>query len=352
MEHAVQTLEEMAGVQWQHLRSARGAALAKLRELSLALAEYEVPDTSVVVFGSLARLEFTSESDIDWTLLLDGFSAPEHLDTSRAIARKLADLKNNEPGKEATFGSLAPSHDLIHYIGGENDTNSNTTRRTLLLLESRSLLNAEAYNRVRHNLLKRYLSEDFGLWRQSNSYKVPHFLLNDFARYWRTMAVDYAYKQRNRGNEGFALRNIKLRMSRKLIYMSGMLACFDCHLSSSDTFHRSQLYRRENIVQVLSNMRRSFEKTPLENIASLFLRYDEILPQASEFFGAYNEFVGFLADKERREILNKLRPEEIETSSTYDEAKLITHRFRDAAEGIFLVNTNPIGDLAVRFGVF
>jgi hypothetical protein len=124
------------------------------------------------------------------------------------------------------------SHELIHEIGGEDDTNRNTTRRLLLLLESRVLGREDAYQRVVRNILNRYLLEDRGLWKGSG-HRVPRFLQNDFARYWRTMAVGFAYKLRKRAGKGWTIRNIKLRMSRKWIYVSGLLACYRCHLDYS-----------------------------------------------------------------------------------------------------------------------
>jgi hypothetical protein len=50
------------------------------------------------------------------------------------------------------FGQITFSHDLIHYIGGQDDTNHNLSRRILLLLESSMVLNDKidgtAYERV------------------------------------------------------------------------------------------------------------------------------------------------------------------------------------------------------------
>lgn len=42
------------------------------RLLSTEIPGYTSEDTSLVVFGSLARGEWTSKSDLDWTFLIDG----------------------------------------------------------------------------------------------------------------------------------------------------------------------------------------------------------------------------------------------------------------------------------------
>src|SRR5437016_8625696 len=49
-------------------------------------------DTSVVVFGSLARDEYTSGSDADWTLLIDGEADSDHLRISHKIASSIKSL--------------------------------------------------------------------------------------------------------------------------------------------------------------------------------------------------------------------------------------------------------------------
>jgi len=57
------------------------------------------------------------------------------------------------------LGKLAFSHEIIHQIGGEDDTNSNTTKRILLLLESAPIGRHDASDRVLDSVLSRYILE-------------------------------------------------------------------------------------------------------------------------------------------------------------------------------------------------
>ena len=174
-------LERRLGASWTHLRAAREASVAKRQEIARVASGLDSEDTSIVVSGSLARDEFTSGSDIDWTLLIDGAADPTHYDLLRKVGSLIDPLASKLPGPEGTFGQMVFSHGLIHEIGGEDDTNRNTTRRLLLLLESRVVGRDEAYNGVVRCILDRYLLEDRGLWKGSG-HRVPRFLQNDFAR--------------------------------------------------------------------------------------------------------------------------------------------------------------------------
>jgi predicted nucleotidyltransferase len=82
-------LEARLATNWNQLKAARERAEAKRGELRAALRGIDSDDTSVVVFGSLARNEFTVGSDIDWTLLVDGGADPMHLELTRKIADKV-----------------------------------------------------------------------------------------------------------------------------------------------------------------------------------------------------------------------------------------------------------------------
>src|SRR5580658_6262618 len=82
-----------------------------------------------------------------------GEANSDHLVIVQKIQRLLGQKKNKKkfrpPGPTGTFGNLAFSHDIIHQIGGQNDSNKNTTWRILLLLESKAIgKNTEAYERV------------------------------------------------------------------------------------------------------------------------------------------------------------------------------------------------------------
>jgi predicted nucleotidyltransferase len=351
MSTSLDELQSRLGLEWANLRHARELAQAKRQELQKALTAIDSEDTSVVVSGSLARDEFTDGSDIDWTLLIDGLSDPGHYELTSKILDVVRGVAAKPIGREGTFGSMVFSHDLVHEIGGEDDTNRNTTRRLLLLLESRAVGREDAYRRVVRNILNRYLLEDRGFWRGSG-HRVPRFLQNDFARYWRTMAVDFAYKLRTRSGKGWAIRNIKLRMSRKLIYVSGLLACFRCHLDYSPS-EREKIFRDPNRRQeVIERLEAIFRLTPLEIVASVLTRYRHFDGAANKILNSYDEFVGILSDADARTRLEQLSEADADTDAIYQRARDLSHTFRDGLLEFFFDPKSEMDELTKNYGVF
>jgi hypothetical protein len=52
-------------VEWPSIRAAAAASANRLESLNSTLAPFTTEDTNIVVFGSLARRELTSGSDLD-----------------------------------------------------------------------------------------------------------------------------------------------------------------------------------------------------------------------------------------------------------------------------------------------
>jgi predicted nucleotidyltransferase len=347
----VEQLENKLGVRWNNLRVARQLTSAKQAELREALKTYDSEDTSIVVSGSLARAEFSGGSDVDWSLLIDGSADPSHYRVQIEIKRVIDEITTKSVGAEGTFGAMVFSHDLIHEIGGEDDTNRNTTRRLLLLLESVAVGREEAYRRVVRNILNRYLLEDRGFWVGSE-FRVPRFLQNDFARYWRTMAVDFAYKLRSRSGTGWAIRNVKLRMSRKLIYVSGLLGCFLCHLDhTADEWEAFKDNPSERLT-VIEYLEYVFRQTPLEIASGVLLRFDHLNGAAMQIFGAYDRFLGILADDDQRKHLEELTEEAATNDGIYQETRELSHAFRDGLLTFFFDEESGMERLTQNYGVF
>jgi predicted nucleotidyltransferase len=325
-------------------------ALAKLRA---GMSGVLPPDTSLVVFGSLARGELTKRSDADWTLLIDGQSYASHFDTALDIERRIVALKLAKPGQDGTFGGMAFSHDLVHYIGGGNDTNRNTTQRILLLLESLPVNQPEVHQRVVRQLLKRYVEEDFGWVHRKTPSNVPRFLQNDVARYWRTIAVDFAYKRRERQAKGWALRTVKLRLSRKLTYVSGLVACYSC---SRVPALASTGNAEQRTLALVDHLQTFLRRPPLEILADALMEFvseRQIADAARELFGAYNDFLALLNNNAYRTALDKLQPDQADTSDLYEEARTLGHRFQGALNAIFLDrNETYLYELTRIYGVF
>ena len=329
----------------------------KKRELDTLLrrkiSEYDSEDTSLVVFGSLARREWTTGSDLDWTYLVDGQANSDHLVIAQKIHAAI-EAEFEEPGPTGIFGNMAFSHDIVHQIGGQSDTNRNTTQRVLLLLESRAVGKEAAHDRIIKAVINRYLEEDNHLLTEDeSSYRVPRFLLNDIVRFWRTMAVDFASKQRDRGGKGWGLRNAKLRMSRKLIFASGLLICFSCHLDPELQKKISTNKNDKNAIKLslVKHIHDYVRLTPLQVLARSSNAYS--IPPAikTTLFASYADFLTLLDDEKARESLETLRAEDSRTDPTFARVKEISRTFQESLDHIFFEN-EYLKPLTRKYGVF
>lgn len=344
-------LEATLGASWPQLHAAHDRTSSLCQDFDLSTADVQDADASIVTFGSVGRFEVTDASDIDWILLIDGQANLAHQKRVLEIAGEVVRLTKKKVGPEGTFGNMAFSHDLVQYIGGGDDTNANFTRRMLLLLESRPIGRRGAYDAVLPVILERYLTGDHGWIRGRASHGVPRFLLNDLVRYWRTIAVDYAYKQWTRDNRGWALRSAKLRLSRKLIYASGLICCFgfvdqlwavDRGVSPGD-----------RKLQGIDRLSMLFSRTPLDLLADVFGKSAALADSARMVFASYDAFLGILSDTAQRDRLEALKPEDADSDELWIQVRELGDRFQTGLNTLFLDDPqNKYPELIRKYGVF
>lgn len=246
----LEQLSAASGRDFPNLLAARKSTSEELetRRAELSALPHD-DDVAVVLLGSWGRGEVTSGSDDDFMVLIRGAERDEVRPSIEDVQKVL----DQDPGGEGIFGKPVASEGLVQRIGLEEDRNSNLSRRMLLLLESVHATREDLHESVRAELVSRYLDESV------KDERPPRFLLNDVIRYWRTMCVDFAGKERKRP-EKWGLRNAKLRTSRKILFAGGLLPVFECRKLA-----------REHMAEFLCAQLRT---PPTDRIAQAFLNHD------------------------------------------------------------------------------
>ena len=350
---AMSALNELRGQQttrWPEIAKARNLSQEKMALLSSTVKNLLPTDEGgLIVFGSLARREFTPASDLDWAVLIDGRADSQHLQITLQIKAELKNAGFGKPGPTEMFGGLVFSHELIHAIGGDEDTNRNMTRRLLLLLESApidELGSQQVHARITKGVLNRYVEEDASFIRSNEQKgKIPRFLLNDVVRFWRTMAVDYANKYRARGGDKWALRNIKLRMSRKLLFASGLFMCVSWALKNDDPDEEpiADLRLKEHLLNWT-------QQPPLDSLALIIKEHAPSL--AGGIFDKYDEFLALLGNDTDRKALETLTPDEAYKNEVFLRGREIANSFDEALLRLMFDTDERVARLIKKYGVF
>lgn len=324
-------LSTATGAEFPILVAARENTSQKLERRRHALEGVERDeDVAVVLMGSWGRLEATGGSDNDFMCLVDGEDHPEEeIHPSVEQAWETMGKHGKLPGKEDIFGVPAFSSDL-RTIGLEDDGNKNLTRRMLLLLESRWVLGEEVFRKVKRDVLEDYLRN------LDKDYHPPRFLLNDIFRYWRTIAVDFERKHRDRYGQEWGLRNAKLRISRPLLFASGLLPVLEC--------------RRLRAKELLPFLSEQFDATPSDRIAASFLRHGRA-DSGVRTMRAYDAFLAILEDEEARAELESLPHGGRGSSEVYQRAKRHGDEIREGLLSL-MFETPDLYAMVREFAIF
>lgn len=275
----------------------------RLHNLRVELSKIVPEGELVITCGSYARREASKSSDLDFYSV----TADENAESSASWQGELNALVSREVGKlpsaQGAFATNIQKRELLQNYGGSHDSNETITRRMLYLLEGDYLTNEEEFKLIRRQIIERYVNNT------PSDHQIAFYLLNDVVRYWRTMAVDYADKTYGaRSPKPWAIRNIKLVFSRKLIYASGL---FSIALTADRT--------RERKIEILDEL---FSTTPIDRIK--YVCGDEA---SKRLFELYNVFLGHMSDPETRAQLDQLKQEDRFSNKWFRDIKNEGHYF-------------------------
>lgn len=325
LEVELPAIEKAAGDSEQIIEDFKNELDEFLGEEFLTKHEKDLKRTDVILLGSIARRESTVASDCDYYILQNG-APPE-------VTRKLIDAAERirkrhgmgKPGPQGVFGKIVVAPNLYESIGLEVDSNTNMTRRILLLAESEPVTVGETYKEVTDHILRRYCSDYLPPNRKEDSpVKVPRYLLNDLVRYWRTMAVDFGTKRWETSKNETNIRLAKLMITRKLLF-AGPLATL---LLVPQKIQKN--------VELHKYLTKSFKPSPLAQLASTVDLLCETSKAAlKDLLISYDEFIELLSSEEERTILEGLGKGQGQQSKTWFKCKDLGEKIQKSLEIIF-----------------
>jgi hypothetical protein len=161
----------------------------------------------------------------------------------------------------------------------------------------------------------------------------------------------------DRGGDGWALRNAKLRMSRKLLFTAGLLMSYEVHLEPPTEQFEVDLFgevqpKRSSLSPFIEKMVPLVRACPLDLLARAMVKWGASPKVIKQTFEAYDQFLALLNDQARREHLNKLPYEKSLKDPAFNEVRGISEAFQDGLNGFFLDGPDRIRELTLKYAIF
>lgn len=193
--------------------------------------------TCIYATGSGGRGEMGEGSDLD-LFIVGATKRPSALDAvliQAGVLRAMRETKFEDPSHDGAFLEPHSSKDFLDVLGSpEDDALNRFTPRMLLLLESRVILGAEAYDELMANVLGRYWAMAPRIIKGGGKF-LPFMLVNDVVRYWRVPLLNHesrlAAKERKLVKSGMAADDIvaQQRLDRAVrAYKLRFARCLTC----------------------------------------------------------------------------------------------------------------------------
>ncbi|MFN9374190.1 MAG: hypothetical protein ACK6D3_20085 [Planctomycetaceae bacterium] len=198
------------------------------------------------------------------------------------------------------------------------------------------------FDRVSRQVLRRYLARDV-----QDATRIPRFLLNDIVRYWRTVCVDFAYKDWEQAGRKWALRNVKLRMSRKLLFLAGLLTVFSCHNQSSE--HTEDM-AANNSLRIQERLMTFVRSKPLEILVCALNRLG-LQQNCLRTLKLYDEFLRSINDRDVRQELSLIE-EHADRNPAFVRLRDLSHEFQAELQAICFREETDLRRFIIEYGVF
>lgn len=248
--------------------------------------------TTVYATGSCGRGDMGDASDLDPCVVYldDGIAASRSEDATDVIADALRQAVEHvglpELDANGDYARLVTAESLFSNLGSPTDDESGAlTKRMLLILESRPLVNDEAYKALIRKTIAAY-------WKNEDLHPedyLPIVLVNDIVRYWRIVLLNHESRLREKSKRDqmspekeMALRrysSYKLRVPRclscfsALSYLLALTPTEPAHVNREDIIHMAGLTPIERLEHL-----RQYPNAPtdtLDALEKLYIRFLE-----------------------------------------------------------------------------
>jgi hypothetical protein len=312
-----------------------GLQLDRAREICKPFAS---DTTAAFACGSLGRREFTDGSDIDLAFLHGPEVSPE--DAARRLERMQMELQGAgfEVSTKGLFGTPLARDIVVANIGGDEDTTRYLTFRALIITEGEWITSPAVAKDFSDTIFNAYVQGEVSSGRYATS------LTNDLHRYYRTLCVDYRWKvEGNKKHAGWAIRNVKLRHSRKLWHLGTI--CAECYAFLASQEQGAPPDHRALLSKALKQS--SFAK-----IMGV-LRFIGASRTAAGLFRAYDFYLAKMRHTSLRVYLDGLPPEKRETDEVFRALRENARELDIASQEVLwaLLGRKDVAKHLLRFGL-